>query len=91
MIVMPLILVLTGGKQFADLQADFCYTATVLAFGYTGITLSRKLSHPHRPHRGPTLRVILTFSSDQDVSPSVGYSPKLVRCCIFEGLYRLIF
>ena len=44
--VMPLILVLTGVNESADLQADFCYTATVLAFGYTGITLSRKL-HIH--------------------------------------------
>ena len=46
MIVMPLTLVLTGGNQFADLQADFCYTATVLTFGYTGMTLSGKL-HSH--------------------------------------------
>ena len=41
--VMPLILILIGACQFADLQADFCYTATILTFGYTGITLSRKL------------------------------------------------
>ena len=86
----PLILILTGGNQFADLQADFCYTATVLAFGYTGITLSRKLSHPHRPHRGHPHRGVLTFSRNKDISPFVGYTPELVRCCLFEGLYRLI-
>ena len=44
--VMPSILVLTGRNPFADSQADFCYTATVLTFGYTGIMLSRKL-HIH--------------------------------------------
>ena len=44
--VMPLIPVLIGANQFADLQVDFCYTATILSFGYTGITLSRKL-HIH--------------------------------------------
>ena len=89
--MMALILLLTGGSQFANVHTDFCYTATVLTFGYTGITLSRKLSYPHRPHRGHTHRAVLTFFRNQDVSPFVGYTPELVRCCVLEGLYRLVF
>ena len=88
--MMPFILILTGGNQFAELQADFCDAATILTFGYTGITLSRKLSSQHRTRRRPPHRAVLTFFSNHDVSPPVGFTLELVRCCVSQGLYRLI-